>query len=292
MSGETWAEVETGEIGYGADADEARRLTDRIKVAVEGTWLLVVEAFEARVWISLGYGTWDEYCTREFGTSRLRLPREERQEVVASLRESGLSIRAIVAATGDSYGTVHNALSGDQKRSPEAETEDESDRTITGTDGRKYPASPSPAVLAARARRAAEAAAKKEDEEKVNRRGVRSDHYTGDALREQFAAMSEEGFTSQQIAAALNLTVEYVRSRSRELGVTIQADLVTGRSRRLDSDRIVSEMVATLEATAMSVALVNRDELGPEAIEDWATSLNDSLKTLNRFHKQLKEMTQ
>jgi len=36
----------------------------------------------------------------------LRLPREERSEVVASLRESGLSLRAIAAATGDSEPTV------------------------------------------------------------------------------------------------------------------------------------------------------------------------------------------
>jgi transcriptional regulator with XRE-family HTH domain len=35
---------------------------------------------------------------------------EERQEVVASLRESGLSIRAIAAATGAGVGTVHREL--------------------------------------------------------------------------------------------------------------------------------------------------------------------------------------
>ena len=48
----------------------------------------------------------------EFGTARLRLPREERAEVVASLRESGLSVRAIAAATGDHYSTISRELSG------------------------------------------------------------------------------------------------------------------------------------------------------------------------------------
>jgi len=52
---------------------------------------LVKQAYTERAWDALGYASWDEYCTREFGTSRLRLPREERAEVVASLRESGLS---------------------------------------------------------------------------------------------------------------------------------------------------------------------------------------------------------
>lgn len=102
------------------EPDYARDLTDRIKIAVEGTWELIKEAYVSRAWEALGYRSWDDYCTREFGTSRLRLPREERQEVVASLRESGLSIRAIAAATGDSVGTVHDALgSGVQDRTPD-----------------------------------------------------------------------------------------------------------------------------------------------------------------------------
>jgi protein gp37/transposase-like protein len=90
-----------------ATPDTARRLTDRIKVAVEGTWQLIQEAYLTRAWSVLGYASWDEYCTREFGTSQLRLPREERQEVVASLREAGLTVRAIAAATGKSVGQTH-----------------------------------------------------------------------------------------------------------------------------------------------------------------------------------------
>lgn len=104
------------------DPDAARGLTDRIKVGVEAVWELVKQAYVERAWSALGYSSWDDYCTREFGTARLRLPREERAEVVASLRESGLSIRAIAAATGDSIGTVHDALSpGVQNRTPDNE---------------------------------------------------------------------------------------------------------------------------------------------------------------------------
>lgn len=39
--------------------------------------------------------------------------------MVSSLRESGLSLRAISAATGNSLGTVHTALSGVQNRTPD-----------------------------------------------------------------------------------------------------------------------------------------------------------------------------
>lgn len=113
--------------------DQARALTDRIKVAVEGTWLLIQEAYTSRAWATLGYETWDAYCSAEFGTSRLKLPREERQEVVASLRESGLSVRAIASATGASYGTVRNVLAGagEQNCSP-------APNRVVGTDGKVY----------------------------------------------------------------------------------------------------------------------------------------------------------
>lgn len=91
-------------------ADEARALTDQIKTGVEAVWHLITRAYTERAWSALGYTSWDDYCTREFGTSRLRLPREERAEVVSSLRESGLSIPAISAATGLGYGTVQREV--------------------------------------------------------------------------------------------------------------------------------------------------------------------------------------
>jgi len=93
------------------DAAEARRLTDDIKGFVTFTWDLVQEAYVGRAWVALGYSSWDDYCELEFGTSRLRLPREERSEVVASLHEAGLSVRAIAAATGSSKSTVARELS-------------------------------------------------------------------------------------------------------------------------------------------------------------------------------------
>jgi hypothetical protein len=77
---------------------QARDLTDRIKVGVEAVWELVKQAYISRAWSVLGYDSWDDYCTREFGNSRLQLPREERSGVIASMREIGMSTRAIAAA--------------------------------------------------------------------------------------------------------------------------------------------------------------------------------------------------
>jgi hypothetical protein len=111
----------------------ARTLTDRIKVAVEGTWHLIIEAYVTRAWAALGYPSWDDYCTREFGTSRLRLPREERQEIVSSLREQGLSLRAIAAATGVDKKTVQNTIAATGDFSPVAR--DPRDEILTQEDG-------------------------------------------------------------------------------------------------------------------------------------------------------------
>lgn len=115
--------------------EEARALTDRIKIAVEGTWQLIREAYTSRTWAVLGYNTWDAYCTAEFGETRLRLPREERQEVVASLKESGLSDRAIEAAVDVSRRT----LIRDRQR--EQVVTVAPPRTVTGLDGKTYSAS-------------------------------------------------------------------------------------------------------------------------------------------------------
>lgn len=146
-------------------AVDARTLTDRIKVGVEACWELITQAYVERAWDALGYSSWDDYCTREFGTSRLRLPREERQEVVSSLRESGLSIRAIAAATGDSHETIRRSLppvtnvtSGEPLDVDEDELAEEliatEPRPIIGTDGKTYQPRPQPVEPPAPRRRA------------------------------------------------------------------------------------------------------------------------------------------
>lgn len=124
----------------------------------------------SRAWSVLGYGSWDEYCTREFGTARLQLPREDRREVVASLRDSGLSTRAIASAVGIDQKTVRNDLAeapaGEEISSPEPEWrpvdpdeiaafgalmttgQHRPPELVTGTDGKTYapskPTAPKP----------------------------------------------------------------------------------------------------------------------------------------------------
>ena len=112
-------------------AQDARNLTDKIKAGTAALWELIKEAYASRAWASLGYASWDDYCTQEFGTSRIRLPREERREVVSSMREIGMSTRAIASATGISQKTASRELAA-------ARESNDSPVPVTGTDGKTY----------------------------------------------------------------------------------------------------------------------------------------------------------
>ncbi|OIV38003.1 hypothetical protein BIV57_07970 [Mangrovactinospora gilvigrisea] len=70
----------------------------------------VLAAFRERDWETLGYRDWDAYLSGEFGAHRVRLPRSERQQIVAALREGAMSTRAIASAIGVSRETVRTDL--------------------------------------------------------------------------------------------------------------------------------------------------------------------------------------
>lgn len=140
-------DADTGEVVDLLDRSEARDLTDRIKVELSATWDLITEAYQRRAWAALGFDTWDAYCKGEFGASRIKLPSEERREVVSSLRDAGLSTRAIAAATGASRNTVRSDLKQVGQSDPPERTEVEPRfkggtpkpaPKVTGTDGKTY----------------------------------------------------------------------------------------------------------------------------------------------------------
>jgi len=116
----------------------ARVLTDQIKAKVAVVWDLVCEAYRHRAWEALGYSSWDEYCNREFGSSRIRIPREEREEIVTGMRAAGMSVRAISSATGAARNTVRKDVA---QFDPPAE--------VVGLDGKTYspPSRPSDDVV-------------------------------------------------------------------------------------------------------------------------------------------------
>ncbi|WP_104182881.1 hypothetical protein [Mycobacterium avium] len=126
--------------------DTARALTDQIKHDAEALWDKIARAYHGRADVALGYESWDAYCIKEFGTARLRIPREERPEMVTSLRQAGLSYRAIEAATGLSRSTAERAA---KARVPNETPAAPEPAAIAGTDGKTYaPRKPNPGLFA------------------------------------------------------------------------------------------------------------------------------------------------
>lgn len=109
---------------------DARVLTEQIQVSASEVATLIATAYDLRVWEPLGYPTWNAYCAGEFAD--LSFSRESRAVTVASLRQAGLSQRAIASAIGVGQSTVCKTLKQViENRSP--------DQAI-GTDGKSYPA--------------------------------------------------------------------------------------------------------------------------------------------------------
>lgn len=90
----------------------------------------VLALWDARAWEMMQYPTWEALCDSRGWTRRVALPRPERREVVATLRQEGMSTRAIAAATGIPQSTV----SDDIKQVTESGHVSE----VTGTDGKTY----------------------------------------------------------------------------------------------------------------------------------------------------------
>jgi hypothetical protein len=112
---------------------EATALTKRIREWVREYPIEDVKAaFRGRVWLALGYDSWQEWCDHEFDGFHLSVP--QRREVVEELHKAGMSNRAIADAVGVSRETVNRDMSsGGTNVSPGADR-------VTGPDGKSYPA--------------------------------------------------------------------------------------------------------------------------------------------------------
>jgi hypothetical protein len=131
-------ETRVTEIVQASTAEEARVRAERIRsgMRVLAEWQNdVIAAYAARDWTALGYETWDAYLDGEYGEHRVRLPRDQRREMVAGMAQAGMSSRAIGAAVGSSYATVQRDM-----EATDTNVSVEEPRTILSLDGRERPA--------------------------------------------------------------------------------------------------------------------------------------------------------
>lgn len=130
---------------------EARQRAGRIVRALDNLAQLVTEAWDNHDHTTLGYASWQEYTIAEFGHGDTAV--KARQIVIAMLRGTSLSQRAIAAQVGVSAATVSNDLADvADVTSIDPATRDRRPRTstvqpveqlparVTGLDGRSRPA--------------------------------------------------------------------------------------------------------------------------------------------------------
>ncbi len=127
---------------------QARQRAGRIVNAMNELATLVTQAWEAKDHHTLGYDTWQSYTIGEFGHGDTAI--KARQVIVAMLRGTGLSQRAIAAQTGTSVATVNNDLADLSAEPPEGDPATvnrystvqppEQSPRVTGLDGRTQPA--------------------------------------------------------------------------------------------------------------------------------------------------------
>lgn len=107
-------DLSTGEVLDVMTEADARRITERIRLtasnareALEKLPRLIEEARAGSAHVTLGYASWTAYLAAVLGEEPLRLPRDQRQEIVGYLAGEGLSTRAIASVVGVSVGQTH-----------------------------------------------------------------------------------------------------------------------------------------------------------------------------------------
>jgi hypothetical protein len=131
---EPLVDLHTGEvIEVALTAAEARDLTNKIRQTLAVGHELIVQAFKGSAWSVLGYSSWDAYCAEEFAGARMvRLDREQRREIVAEMRQAGMSTRAI----GSAIGVAHTTVADDVTAASVVETTPAT--PVIGTNGKTY----------------------------------------------------------------------------------------------------------------------------------------------------------
>jgi DNA-binding NarL/FixJ family response regulator len=262
---------------------------------------------EARSWLTQALETSEPASIANFkaqmatvaeATKQLGLSKEIQLDAVEMVRRAergvGLAVRK-----GQAEGTINTKITN-LRRGPEA-----TDSTF-GT-----PTSPSEFMLAGTPTHETyamtddvsdeefEAAiAEAKAEENLSRanvvRKVKKSTRTSDKARlDRIAELAAKAWTSDQIGKEIGHHEETVRRLARAAGININADrALRGMHRRIDHNRIASQTVTALEGLVIGLQLLNIHEVDLTHADEWVTSLNASLRSLNRFRTDLiKEMT-
>ena len=121
---------------------EARSITEELKADYGALQVKIASAWRGRIWLALGYESWQDYLDAEFSGISLRPPKELEEQVINELRQAGMSTRGIASATDLPRSTVHRRIdpgvpNGTPASSANPDISDDSS-VVTGLDGKTY----------------------------------------------------------------------------------------------------------------------------------------------------------
>lgn len=100
----------TGEIVDAPSYADVRESINAAKASLEAAAEQIVWQIENRVWLVLGHADWNAMREQEYGGAAFMVPRAERPELVARMRQAGLTQQEIADTAGVGVGTVNRDL--------------------------------------------------------------------------------------------------------------------------------------------------------------------------------------
>lgn len=115
---------------------------------------------------------------------------------------------------------------------------------------------------------------------------------TRDDRAKEIARLAGLGYSTRQIAPLVGVGESAVYEIQKDYGISIPADRHIKGTRRIDTNRIISQTVSALEGIAMTLDLINPDDIDQGQARTWLDSLTESLKALSKAKRQIKESLQ
>lgn len=119
-------------------------------------------------------------------------------------------------------------------------------------------------------------------------KGRQSAMTRGDRARE-IRRLADLGYSTRQIAPQIGVTEDTVYAIARDHQIEIPADRFVKKTRRIDTNRIISQTVSALEGIAMTLDLINPNDIDQDQAQTWLDSLTESLQALSKAKRQIKE---
>ncbi|AZT92080.1 hypothetical protein [Brevibacterium aurantiacum] len=123
--------------------EEAREFIEEVKGDYGALRTKIATMWKGRIWLALGYESWQECIDTEFANEPIRPPKKLEQETIDELRSLGMSTREIATATDIPKSTVARRF--ESSTVPYGTVDD--DERVVGLDGKSrsatQPSSPS-----------------------------------------------------------------------------------------------------------------------------------------------------